>query len=355
MLAFLALPPGMAAFRPQPKRRYSPAHLFAFQTFLCYTTPRVTAFVAAASLHIFTTRPVAMPNRQRLYRTHAIVLRRRDFLDADRILTVFTPNYGKLELIAKGIRKTTSRKAGHLELFCHSILMLAQGRTWDIVTEVVGVESYPNIRTDLDKISQANYIGELIDCFSENDDENLPMWELLTLALQELDTLAPNQDGRLLLHWFEMSLLSLAGFQPQVFQCLNCDEELEPVTNYVSLTDGGVLCPNCSQGRRDLEPIEADVLKVLRFLQSRPWAAVCQVNIRPHILRQVDNLLYRYLLVILERQLKSVDFMRRLQHMAQSLPPVAPAAALADGDALDPTTDAAIDPVSEDAPHHAHS
>jgi DNA repair protein RecO (recombination protein O) len=261
-----------------------------------------------------------MSNRQRLYRTHAVVLRRRDFRDADRILTVFTPNYGKLELIAKGVRKTTSRKAGHLELFSHSALLVAQARTWDIVTEVVGVESYPRLRSDLDKISQASYIGELVDCFSESGDENQPLWELLIIALQELDQLGEEQDGRTLQHWFEMHLLSLVGFQPQLYQCLNCDEELEPARNYINLNEGGVICPTCAQGRRDLEPIEVDVLKVLRFLQSRPWANVSQVNVRDHVMRQVDSLLYRYLLTVLERQLKSVDFMRRLQHMAQSTP-----------------------------------
>lgn len=276
-----------------------------------------------------------MPNRQRLYRTHAVVLRRRDFRDADRILTVFTPNYGKLELIAKGIRKTTSRKAGHLELFSHSTLMCAQGRTWDIVTEVAGVESYPNIRTDLDKIGQANYISELIDCFSENDDENQPLWDLLILTLQELNELAPTESqvsthqlgNRLLQHWFEVNLLSLVGFQPQLFQCLNCDEELQPVTNYISLVEGGVFCPDCGRERRDLEAIDADLLKVLRFLQTRPWSVVRQINVRPHILRQVDNLLYRYLITILERQLKSVEFLHRLQYLAQSTPTIAGEAA----------------------------
>jgi DNA repair protein RecO (recombination protein O) len=311
-----------------------------------------------------------MSNRQRVYRSHAVVLRRRDFGDADRILTVFTPNYGKLELIAKGVRKTTSRKAGHLELFGHSVLLIAQARTWDIVTEAVSVESFPGVRTDLDKISQANYISELIDCFSENGDENLPVWDLLILTLQELNQLQSADNIRLLQHWFELSLLSLVGFQPQLFQCLNCDEELEPVSNYISLIEGGVLCPNCGQGRRDLEVIEADVLKVLRFLQSRPWAAVRQITIRPHILRQVDNLLYRYLVTVLERQLKSVDFMRRLQLMAQSSPSIASGAgSQAHSEVVDaaqegypanisptPATFSFADKTEiQDTPHHAHS
>jgi DNA repair protein RecO (recombination protein O) len=268
-----------------------------------------------------------MSNRQRVYRTHAVILRRRDFRDADRILTVFTPNFGKLELIAKGIRKTTSRKAGHLELFSHSTMMVAQGRTWDIVTEVAAIDSFPGIRSDLDKIGQANYVSELIDCFSESGDENQALWDLLLLTLEELDELPPTEEernahlstSRVLQHWFEINLLSLAGFQPQLFQCLSCDEELEPVKNYISLIEGGVFCPECGQARRDLEPIEADLLKVLRFLQTRPWQAVRQVNIRPHILRQLENLLYRYVITVLERQLKSVEFLNRLQYMAQSV------------------------------------
>jgi DNA repair protein RecO (recombination protein O) len=258
-----------------------------------------------------------MPDRQRLYRTHAVVLRRRDYSDADRILTVFTPNYGKLDLIAKGVRKTTSRKAGHLELFGHTSLLVAQARTWDIITEAVTVESFAAMRGDLDKIGYASYLCELVDAFTEGGDENQPLWDLLLIALHELNG-QPADAGpaiHLLLHWFELHLLSLAGFQPQLFTCLLCDTELEPVTNYIHLVEGGVVCPNCAAGRRDLEPLEPDVLKVLRFLQMRSWSTVSKFQVRPHILQRTGNLLYRYLLIVLERQIKSVDFLRRLESM----------------------------------------
>ena len=78
-----------------------------------------------------------MANRIRSSSTRAVILRRRDHGDADRILTVYTPQLGKQEFIAKGIRKTTSRKAGHLELFAHTALQVADARTWPIITEVV--------------------------------------------------------------------------------------------------------------------------------------------------------------------------------------------------------------------------
>ncbi len=281
-----------------------------------------------------------MANRSRQYRTHALILRRRDFRDADRILTVFTPNYGKLELIAKGARKTTSRKAGHLELFGHCALQVAKARTWDIITEAVTVESFSGIRTDLDKIARAGYLCELVDCFTESEDENQPLWDLLLLALNVLDV-APTSDDffifSLLQHWFELHLLSLTGFQPQLFNCLMCDEDLTPVTNYVNLIAGGIICPTCAQAQRDLEPISPDVLKVLRFLQSQPWPTVAQVKVRDPILHRAGNLIYRYLLTVLERQLRSVEFMRRLQTLAPvpvGHPPAPDAAAHPAGDSL---------------------
>ena len=260
-----------------------------------------------------------MSERQRIYRTHAVVLRRRDYGDADRILTVVTPALGKLTLIAKGVRKTSSRKAGHLELLTHTSLIIAKARTWDIVTEASTVESFRNVREDLDSISRASFLCELVDNFVESEDENQPLWELLLLALRELDSGQCDPQG--LLCWFELHLLGVSGFQPQLFHCLNCGEEIEPVVNAFSLSEGGIFCPRCAEGRSDTEPIEADVLKVLRYLQSHDWPDVRRIAIRPHIVRRVDNLLYRYLLTILERQLRSVDFMRRLQNMAIATPP----------------------------------
>jgi DNA repair protein RecO (recombination protein O) len=263
-----------------------------------------------------------MTNRHRLYRTHAVVLRRRDYLDADRILTLFTPSQGKLEVIAKGVRKTTSRKAGHLELFTHAQLLVAQARTWDIVTEAATVENFRYMREDLEKISRASYVCELVDAFSEAEDENFPMWELLLFTLRAIDEhgLTAHFDTHVLLRWFELHLMSLTGFEPQLFSCLACEVQITPVRNYLSLAEGGVLCPKCGANYSGAEELEVDVLKVMRFLQSRPWDEVVQLTVRPHVMRQVDNLLYRYLLTLLERQLKSTDFMRRLQFVMPQAP-----------------------------------
>lgn len=261
-------------------------------------------------------RRLLVANRSRVNRMQAVVLRRRDYNDADRILTVFTPHLGKLDLIAKGIRKTTSRKAGHLELLTHVSILVAQARTWDIITEASSIESFRHLRGDLAGISRAGYVCELVDVFGEASDDSGHIWDLLLLALRELD--AGEADPDLLLRWFELHLLSLAGFQPEFFHCLGCGNELQPVENYLSLHAGGVYCPQCGGSLGNVEAIAPEVLKILRHLQRSAWGAVRALRVRPHILQAVESILYRYLVVVLERQLKSADFVRRLQRLAQA-------------------------------------
>jgi len=270
-----------------------------------------------------------MADRSRVYRTHAIVLRRRDYGDADRILTIFTPEKGRIEVIAKGIRKTNSRKAGHLESFAHTHLQLAEARTWDIVTEAVTVEPYRHLREDLDAIGRAGYIAELIEAFGEGEDDHRLLWELSTGALRELDEIAAGAqpaDRNVHLAWFMLHLLSITGFQPQFYTCLGCEEEIQPVTNFLHLQEGGVYCPNCaaqfgaqandarSALAHGMEAIEPDVLKVLRYLQRTPWGEARRLTVRPANMRRVESILHRYTILVLERQLRSVDFLRRMQN-----------------------------------------
>src|SRR5215471_12267089 len=120
--------------------------------------------------------------RERVYRTEAVIIRRADVGEADRALTLFTP-HGKRRVVAKSARKTTSRLAGHIELFTHTSLLLAVGRNLDIVTQSVIIHSFDTLRRDLRRISAAYYVAELIDRLTEEDDENRPAFDLLVATL----------------------------------------------------------------------------------------------------------------------------------------------------------------------------
>ena len=247
---------------------------------------------------------------ERLYRTDAIILRRADFGEADRLLTVFTPGKGKVRLLAKGVRKTTSRKAGHIELFMLTDMLVAHGRTWDIISQAEIVEPFRGLREDLDKTSHAYYLAELVDRFIEEHDPNQPLYELLALTLARL---SHGDNTILALRYFEMHLLSLTGFQPQLYFCVTGNEAIEPVENYFHYADGGVLCPEHGRMRPHAEPLPLAVLKVLRFLQTEPWESVAKLQLSAETSQQVELLLLGYITFVLERQLKSVEFLRTLR------------------------------------------
>lgn len=255
-----------------------------------------------------------MDNKERLYRTDAIILSRSDFGEADRLLTVFTPERGKVRLLAKGVRKTTSRKAGHVELFMLTDMLVAQGRTWDIISQAEIVEPYRALREDLERTSHAYYLAELVDRFTEEHDANRSLFELLGLTLARIGSLDYIFLG---LRYFEIHLLSLTGFEPQLYYCLTCKEPLEPVENYFDIAAGGTLCPEHGKMRPNADPLPLPILKVLRFLRSEPWEKVAQLRLTPPTQQQVEQLLLRYITFILERQLKSVDFLRKLRREAK--------------------------------------
>lgn len=254
--------------------------------------------------------------KERLYRTEGLILRRSDFGEADRLLTVYTPNRGKLRLVAKGARKVSSRKAGHIELFSHVALLVAQGRNLDIVSQAETVETFRTLREDLDRVSQAYYLAELLDRFTEEADENFPLFELVLLTLARLATETAD-DRFLALRYFELHLLALTGFQPQLHFCVACGNPLEPVTNYFQVADGGALCPRDGEGRAHAEPLPLPTLKVLRFLQTEPWERVRGLQLTAATRDGVEQTLLHYLTYLLERQLKSVDFLKHLSQGRQ--------------------------------------
>lgn len=250
--------------------------------------------------------------KARLHNVDAIILRRRDFGEADRLLTVFSADQGKLQLLAKGIKKTKSRKAGHLELFMHATIQVAEGRNFGIITQADTVEGYRALREDLDKISHAYYLVELIDRFTEDHDPSFPIFELLALTLARLSD-GTGPEPFLAIRYFDMHLLRLTGYQPQLHFCIACSSQIEAEDNYFQPGDGGVLCPTCGEKRPQSRRLTLGALKVLRFLQTRPWEEAAKLQLTETTQRELERVMLDYISYILERKLKSIDFLNKLR------------------------------------------
>ncbi len=251
-----------------------------------------------------------MSHRERIYRTEAIVLRRTDFGEADRLLTAFTPERGKIKLIAKGARKPSSRKSGHVELFSRGQFLVAVGRELDIITQAETLEPYLPLREDLLRTTYAYYVAELADAFIAERDESRPLFELLKDAFGWLCTA---EDLALVARYYELHLLGLAGYQPQLFVCGGCKEPLKQEVNYLSAAEGSVFCRKCGYDQVGTVELSVNALKVLRFLQTRPWETCRLLRISPATHAEIERTMNQYITYHLERRLKSVDFLQRLR------------------------------------------
>jgi len=252
--------------------------------------------------------------RERVYRTEAIVLRRTDFGEADRLLTAYTPRRGKLKLIAKGARKPSSRKSGHVELFALGQFMVAVGRELDIVTQAETLNPFLPLREDLLRTTYAYYVAELADAFTAERDENQLLFDLLGEAFGSLCTA---QDLALAARYYELHLLGLVGYQPQLFVCGGCKELLRPELNYFSAADGGVFCRNCGHDRVGAVQISVNALKVMRFLQTRDWPTCHLLRLSANTHGEIERAMNGYITYHLERKLKSVEFIHRLRQQSQ--------------------------------------
>lgn len=251
-----------------------------------------------------------MPHRERSFRAEVIVLRHSDWGEADRLLVLYTPEMGKVRAIAKGVRKMRSRKAGHLEPFSRGILLLARGRDMLIVTQAETIDPHLALREDLLRLGYASYVVELLDRFTYEEDENRALYRVLSETLSRLNT---EEDPALPVRYYEIRLLDLLGYRPQLFTCARCEAEIQPEDQFFSASQGGILCPNCGQAALDARPISMQALKYLRHFQRSSYKEAARARLSTELNSQIESLVGYYLTYLLERGLNTPAFLWRVR------------------------------------------
>ena len=248
-------------------------------------------------------------SRARLYKTEGIVLRSMDLGEADRVLTVLTPRLGKLRVVAKGIRRPRSRLGGGLEPFSDVHLVLAVGRTFDVVTQAALEDPHLGLRNDLLSTAAAWYLVELADRFCEGAADSHAAFVLLAQGLAALDA-APGEVSRdVVARWFELALLDAMGFRPELARCLECGAEIGPEGNAFSPVAGGVIGPECAHAAHGAPRVSPDALKILRHLQRSALVDVLRLQLPGAVHREVERLLHATISATLERELRSREFL----------------------------------------------
>jgi DNA repair protein RecO (recombination protein O) len=254
-----------------------------------------------------------MPRPERSFRTQAIILKRRDFGEADRVVTVLTPQHGKLDVVAKGARKPTSHKTGHVELFTRADMLIHRGRGLDVIAQVEMAAPYIALRENLTRGAYASYSAELLDRFAAEGEEYQP--SLFQLMDETLERLCSDDDPRLAARYYEIRLLDLVGFRPELNECVVSHEEVQPEDQFFSYALGGVVTPGYAHEGMAVVPIPMTTLKLLRHMQRSSYSHVKSLKIGLVLHDDVERVLLGYITFLLERKLQSVEFIRRLRRL----------------------------------------
>lgn len=247
-------------------------------------------------------------------KTPAIVIKRARLKEADRVITLFTRELGKVSALARGVRKSSSKLAGHLELLNYTDITLARGKGFPTIIGSQTLNPYLCLRSSLERTSYALYYTELVNHFTPEEQPNTGVFDLLVETLENACT-AENME--LLSRCFEINLLGALGFQPQLRTCLDCGATLKAEVNYFSNSLGGLLCPNCAV-KAAVFPVSVNGQKVLRFLADHGLTQSARLKLDSGLNKELKQILSNYLRYLLERDIKSTAWLHQLEVM---LPP----------------------------------
>lgn len=241
------------------------------------------------------------------YRDEGVVIRKHNFSEADKILTIYTRDHGRVTAIVKGARKITSRKVSTSELFIHAIYQLAKGKNMDIVVESQTLNAFTPLREDLHKAALAFYVTELLGAFSQGEQTNYPLYRLFLETMSLLSR--AKKKHNLWIRAFEAKALSHLGFGPELYQCSCCCSPLS-AEKYFEVGHGGTVCRDCFA---DGSLLRESLLIFLRNLQRRNWGELSRLRFYERDLVDSEGVLSHYLKHVLESDLASVDFVGKVR------------------------------------------
>ena len=247
--------------------------------------------------------------------TDAIVLNRYMMGDSSLLITVYTREYGKIKLVARGARKSKNQRSSALEPFTHISITFRRKEHRDLQTlnQVEVVSSFRYLSEDLSRMSYAGAVSELVNCLIIGEE---PSIELFDLILQTLDGLnrQPPKAGEVLFWGFQLRFATSFGYAPQFLRCATCDHPLEECDVRFSPSLGGVLCARCFAQDTSAIAISMGTVKLMARIQHLPMDRLARL--RPsHLSRQeITRVIRSFFLYHMEgtRELKSLKFLKSL-------------------------------------------
>lgn len=236
-----------------------------------------------------------------------MVLRSRDYKEADQLLTVYTREQGKITVQARGVKKTASKLRSGILLFSQTELVLTKGKGFPIVTGAATTTAFAALRSDFTRMTYASYGAELLDQVVVEGQSDEQLFLLILQAFHLFEYINP----WLALCYLKVRLLELQGYGLQLDNCLNCERLLQ--NERYQAVQGGLLCTRCAAREQASFFLSQEGLTTLKALSFMPLHRLGWVYISKEGQRSVDLYLELQLQQVLSRPLKTKDFLKQVE------------------------------------------
>jgi DNA repair protein RecO (recombination protein O) len=231
------------------------------------------------------------------YRTSGFILKKKDRGEANRIFTVYTKDFGKLDLLARAERKITSKLRGGLELFYFSEIEFIQGKHYKTLVDAVPIDNFNNLRKDLKILNVLSKISEVFDSLIRESDPDEKIWNILTEVFKKLNDTKPE----IVYYYFFWNFVSILGYRPELYNCSLCQKKLSAQDVYFNDKEAGLVCGRCEKPTESAKRINPDAIKIIRIILKKDWLTLKKLKIKKGELESLRNISQYYFLEISRR------------------------------------------------------
>lgn len=247
-----------------------------------------------------------------LLKTSGIVIKQVNFSEADKILTILTRDHGKIQALAKGARKTKNPFLASTQLFCYSDFIFYQGKSMIYVNQAELRESFYDLRTNLENLTYASYILELINIATQEHQREEKFFLLLVHTLKHI-TYSKKMDINLIILAFQGKLIALSGYAPHLENCVSCGHSLNEKIK-ISSKMGGLLCPKCFHFDPYAMGINQEGRRVLFFVLHEPLSKLIQLETPKGIIKRLIKVMNTYISNYFEKVFYSLNFLNTIEN-----------------------------------------
>lgn len=240
------------------------------------------------------------------YRTQGFILKKEDRGEADQLFTIYTKDFGKLDVLGKAIRKISSKLRSGAEVFYLTEIEFIQGKAFKTLTDAILINKFENLRKNLKALSVAHKISELLDKLVRGQEPDENLWELLNEVFKKLNdwvlVLKKQQDIwklEIIYHYFLWNFFSILGYQQEFYRCAVCQKKILPVMNFFNPKEGGLVCKQCKKTINAEKEINSDTVKIIRILIKDDWQTLKKLKIEEENLKSLKIISNCYLSHIL--------------------------------------------------------